>query len=262
MVYHHSTTLHSVYALTNSSESVVERYRFDAYGKVTVLDPDHSADSDNASDVSNPYLFQGRRWDNKSGLYYFRARMMDEHLGRFWQRDWCSANKDDQTLEAYPFADDNPVNRFDPSGCYDWWPPSEWWPWGDDDGCTRTMVTIAWDLTMKCEELSDAIPSRNMCCEWWRNFYSKKKKYSYDDCPGDCRCVTDTDEIEKTTTETVLRDWEAREREGKHGGKWKGGVIFHIPIRGRRHDECIMRKIKIIEKKTVRKMEGKCVSAK
>ena len=267
VAYYHSSTIHSVYALTNSSETVVERYKFDAYGKVTVLEPDWSADGDNASDVENPYLFQARRWDDESGLYYFRARMMDEYLGRFVQRDWCSANKDDQILEAYPFAGGKPVNRIDATGCMDWWPPSEWLPpWDDDEDvneCTRTMVTIAKDPTIECQELPDPIiPSRNMCCEWWANFLSEKKKYSYDDCPDDCRCVTNTDKIEKKTKETILMDWEAPEREGKGGGKGKGGVILHIPRRGRRHDECIMRAIKIIKRKTVLKMEGNCVPAK
>ena len=36
-----------------------------------MLDPDHSADSDNASDVSNPYLYTGRRADSESNLMQY-----------------------------------------------------------------------------------------------------------------------------------------------------------------------------------------------
>ena len=87
MVYYHSTTIHSVYALTNSSESVIERYRYDAYGKATVLEPDWSADSDNASDVHNPYQYTGRRNDAETNLYQYRHRYYSWRLGRFISRD-------------------------------------------------------------------------------------------------------------------------------------------------------------------------------
>ena len=86
VVYYHSSTLYSVYALSNSASSAVERYRYDAYGAATVLDADFSDDADNASDVENPYLFQSRRWDNEVDLYHFRNRVMTPVLGRFLQR--------------------------------------------------------------------------------------------------------------------------------------------------------------------------------
>ena len=115
VVYYHSTTLHSVYALTNSSESVVERYRFDAYGKVTVLDPDHSADSDNASDVSNPYLYTGRRADSESNLMQYRHRYYSWKLGRFISRD-PTAYRGSHNL--YEYAGGEPLRRTDPRGLY------------------------------------------------------------------------------------------------------------------------------------------------
>ena len=87
MVYYHSTTIHSVYALTNSSESVIERYHYDPYGKPTVLEPDWSADGDNASDVHNPYLYTGRRNDAETNLYQYRHRYYSWRLGRFISRD-------------------------------------------------------------------------------------------------------------------------------------------------------------------------------
>ena len=46
VVYYHSSTLFSVYALSDASESVIERYRYDAYGACTVLDADGSVDGD------------------------------------------------------------------------------------------------------------------------------------------------------------------------------------------------------------------------
>jgi len=70
VVYYHSNTLFSVYALTDGDESVVERYHYDAYGACTVLDSDWSADADSASDVNNSYLLIGRRRGSRATDVY------------------------------------------------------------------------------------------------------------------------------------------------------------------------------------------------
>jgi RHS repeat-associated protein len=87
VVYYQANTLFSVYALSDASGSVVERYRFDAYGGCTVLDADGSADADGLSDVKNPYTFTGRRLDPESGLMQYRHRHYSSGLGRFVSRD-------------------------------------------------------------------------------------------------------------------------------------------------------------------------------
>ena len=74
VVYYQANTLFSVYALSDGDGSVVERYRFDAYGGCTVLDPDGSVDADGLSDVRNPYVFTRRRLDPESALMQYRYR--------------------------------------------------------------------------------------------------------------------------------------------------------------------------------------------
>jgi len=87
VVYYHSSTLFSVYALSDASETVIERYRYDAYGACTVLDADGSVDAAGLSDVKNPYTFTARRLDAESGLMRYRFRDYSPSLGRFAQRD-------------------------------------------------------------------------------------------------------------------------------------------------------------------------------
>jgi len=113
VVYYHSSTLLSVYALSDASESVIERYRYDAYGACTVLDADGSVDGDGLSDVKNPYTFTARRLDAETGLMQYRFRDYSPALGRFLQRDpigyWGG-------LSLYAYAWSCPAVAIDPWG--------------------------------------------------------------------------------------------------------------------------------------------------
>ena len=102
--YYHFDGLGSVVALSNSSGNVVERYEYDVFGQPT-----------NASDVNNPYLFTGRRYDDESGLYYYRARYYHASLGRFMQPDPIGYAAG---WNIYAYVNNNPVNWIDPHGLW------------------------------------------------------------------------------------------------------------------------------------------------
>ncbi|MFW6119269.1 MAG: RHS repeat domain-containing protein [Planctomycetota bacterium] len=113
VVWYHANTLYSVYALTDGSDNVVERYRYDAYGACTVLDSDFSDDADNASDVANPYAFTARRLDAESALMQFRHRYCAPDLGRFISRDPAGYGG---TPHLYRYVSDRPTFWSDPAG--------------------------------------------------------------------------------------------------------------------------------------------------
>ncbi len=98
IVYYHANTLFSVYALSDASGTIVERYRYDAYGGATVLDADGSVDGDGLSDVGNPYRFTGRRLDPESGVLQYRYRYYHTGLGRFLTRDPGAAQPEVSSL--------------------------------------------------------------------------------------------------------------------------------------------------------------------
>jgi len=83
--YVHSNHLYSPAALTDPSGAVIERYRYDAYGRRTVTN------AAGVSRLASSYAFQrgftGYHLDAESGLYYARARMYSPGLGRFVSRD-------------------------------------------------------------------------------------------------------------------------------------------------------------------------------
>jgi len=65
----------------DGSVTFIEWAEYDPYGAATVTI------ADGQSATGNPYLFQGRRLDTETGLYYFRNRYYSPELGRFLQRD-------------------------------------------------------------------------------------------------------------------------------------------------------------------------------
>ncbi len=77
----------NVTALVNPAGQVVERYSYDAYGQVTVLDGDWSVDADGLSDVDNRILYCGYRFDSETGLYHVRHRYLHPTLGRWITQD-------------------------------------------------------------------------------------------------------------------------------------------------------------------------------
>ena len=83
--YSHNNHLYSVEALTNASGSVVERYRYDAYGKVKIYSSAGVLRSNTS--YGQRTGFTGRYLDYEARLWYFRARYFDSRLGRFIGRD-------------------------------------------------------------------------------------------------------------------------------------------------------------------------------
>jgi YD repeat-containing protein len=81
--------IYSPAALLNSSGTVVERYEYNAYGKMTRLDPDFTPWS--GTEVGNPYYFTGRRLDKFDGealeKMHYRHREYSPFMGRFYQHD-------------------------------------------------------------------------------------------------------------------------------------------------------------------------------
>ena len=94
-----------------ASGTVVEKYTYDVYGVVTIKDRNGVVLSQ--SKTRNPYLFQGRRLDEESGLYYFRNRQYDPVHGRFLSRDPMGYL---DSLNLYQFVNNNPMCYRDPTG--------------------------------------------------------------------------------------------------------------------------------------------------
>ena len=103
----------SVRILTGEDgRAITDTYTYDACGVLIAQTP-----ADPNARTPNNYLYAGEQWDSDLGLYYNRARYLDPSLGRFFTMDTFEGNRSDPlSLHKYLYAQDNPINRVDPSG--------------------------------------------------------------------------------------------------------------------------------------------------
>jgi RHS repeat-associated protein len=114
--YYHQNSLLSVAAMTDSTGSVVERYRYDAYGGVSITDGAGNP-LGGISAIGNPLMFTGMRLDEESGLYNYRTRYLDSLKGRFTSRDSIGSWGDGESLgNAYAYVGNNPASFVDGDG--------------------------------------------------------------------------------------------------------------------------------------------------
>ena len=86
---------------------VTDRYAYDAYGNLL----------EKEGDTKNEFLYTGEQYNANTGLYYLRARYMNQSTGTFISMDsYQGSIYDPVTLHKYLYANANPVMYTDPSG--------------------------------------------------------------------------------------------------------------------------------------------------
>jgi RHS repeat-associated protein len=129
--HYHTQLVGSVTHVTGPGEGVVESYEYDPYGKTTIKDQGGSAVS--ASPIGNPFMYTGRRLDEETALYYYRARHYSPELKRFIQRDPLEYV---DGPNAFAYVSGNPAILVDPLGEHEEGPSGCRPPTRPADGCT------------------------------------------------------------------------------------------------------------------------------
>ncbi|MEW6184100.1 MAG: RHS repeat-associated core domain-containing protein, partial [Bacillota bacterium] len=99
----------STVALTDQNGNVTDTFQYSAYGDLV-----HRTGS-----TSTPFMFNGHDgvMTDANGLIYMRARYYNPELRRFLSKDPVVGSiVNPQSLDAYGYCENDPVNRIDPSG--------------------------------------------------------------------------------------------------------------------------------------------------
>ena len=139
--------------------------------------------------TQNPYLFQGRRLDTESALYYFRNRQYDPQHGSFISRD-PAGYTDSHNL--YQFVNNNPICYTDPMG-----------------------LSLVWDILHEMGMLHPLKGAEKVCGSGW-SFVKNGKGSSPPAMPANSQTTykyfnVDTEKIE--TLDYGYHDWEWGEHE-------------------------------------------------
>lgn len=97
----------SVTHLTSASGSVIESYRYDAFGAPTITNT-------SGLTTNNRFMFTGREYVSQFGIYEYRARTYHPWLGRFMSEDPKGFDAGDYNLFRY--CKNDPEDLTDPMG--------------------------------------------------------------------------------------------------------------------------------------------------
>lgn len=101
--YYSADGLGTVTSLEDVSGSVAAAYTYDSFGNLTSTEPQ----------LTNPFRYTGREWDQETNLYYYRARYYDPQIGRFISEDPINFGGG---INFYSYVFQNPTNFKDPTG--------------------------------------------------------------------------------------------------------------------------------------------------
>ena len=105
--------LSNIIGIINEEGTIVTRYSYTAYGKVTIKEY-----SEEQIGEINPIRYKGYYYDSETLMYYLMTRYYDPELCRFISPDDVSY-LDPSTingLNLYCYCANNPINHIDPDG--------------------------------------------------------------------------------------------------------------------------------------------------
>ena len=109
--FQHHNTLFSVFAVTDETGAVLERYQYDPYGNQTVMDASFNVLTDSA--IDQEFSYTGQRFDAETDLYYYKNRFYSSEQGRFISRDPIGYRDE---INLYLYVNNSPTTYIDIHG--------------------------------------------------------------------------------------------------------------------------------------------------
>ena len=104
--FYHSDHLGSTSYITDDHANITQYDAYLPYGELLV--------DEHSSSEELPYKFNGKQFDDETGLYYYGARYMNPMASIWYGVDPMSLTK--PTLLSYVYCSDNPIRYYDKNG--------------------------------------------------------------------------------------------------------------------------------------------------
>ena len=104
--FYHSDHLGSTSYITDAKANITQFDAYLPYGELLV--------DEHSSSEEMPYKFNGKEFDQETGLYYYGARYMNPITGLWYGVDPLAEKY--TSLSAYSYCSSNPINLIDPIG--------------------------------------------------------------------------------------------------------------------------------------------------
>jgi RHS repeat-associated protein len=169
-MYYQYNGRHTVSELTDRHGSMIESYRYDAFGSMY-------------SGIAAPYntaSYTGHHFDNMTGLMDMKARWYDSSSARFLTEDtWAGSLTQPYTQNRYAYVGNNPVNMWDPSGNVPEWVRSQ-----SDYTVSETRIDLYYETEDRYANVGD-----------WKYTRITKQWYEFNSYSSDWGSVQHTNRV-------------------------------------------------------------------
>lgn len=110
-----------VIAITDRVGSIIARYYYDSWGKITAIEPETENDATQQAIAEiNPLRYRGYYYDSETGYYYLQSRYYDPEIGRFINADKLEVASITKATTSgcnlFAYCSNSPICSFDYSG--------------------------------------------------------------------------------------------------------------------------------------------------